>query len=59
MEADVLDEWISVSEAAKRAGCTKRAINYWITDGKVRGRRIGNIWIVSQVSLAQLLKGDA
>lgn len=56
MEADVLDEWISVREAAFIAGTTKRCVNYWITHQRIKSRRVGNIWVVHKGSLAEIME---
>lgn len=40
-------QWLTVAEAATRAGTGKRAVRYWIEAQKVRRRKVGNAWQVA------------
>jgi hypothetical protein len=50
-------EAIPLKEAAARAGRSAGTIKNWCRDYHI-GRRIGGVWMVSQVALAMFLDGD-
>ena len=47
---------ITVEEAAKICGCTRVAVRAWIEHGKVKARKLANIWLVDYESMRQLIK---
>lgn len=45
---------LHVTEAAKRAGCSKRTLERYITAGKLKAEKIGASWFISESELKKL-----
>jgi excisionase family DNA binding protein len=45
------DVWITVQEAAKRSGYNEEYITHLIRDGKIKAKKFGFVWQVSQASI--------
>lgn len=45
---------IHITEAAKRAGCSKRTLERHIKAGKIRAEKIGASWFISESELKKL-----
>lgn len=52
---DLLDLVTTISEAAAKAYYTERTIRRWVESGKVRGRKSGDVWLISLPSLIKHL----
>ena len=50
--------WITVQAAMERSGYSKSWMLKLISDGRLRARRVGPIWTVSEASLENFLKLD-
>lgn len=53
------DDWISVQDAVKLSGYHTESIRELVRDGKVEGRKIITVWLVSRTSLQAYLQGQA
>ena len=54
----MLEDLITVSEAAKRSGINGSFIRRLLANGRLRGRKIGNSWAIEPTSLEEYLKTD-
>ena len=48
--------WLTVKEAADRAGVSEQAIRKQLASGRLNGRQMGWQWLVDPVSLRQYIE---
>jgi Helix-turn-helix domain len=53
------DDWISVQDAVKLSGYHTESIRELVRDGKIKGRKVITVWLVSRISLQAYLRGQA
>jgi hypothetical protein len=53
------DDWISVQDAVKLSGYHTESIRELVRDGKIKGRKVITVWLVSRTSLQTYLRGQA
>jgi len=51
--ADMVDTWISTTEAARRLGCTPRAVTARIHRRTLSATRVGNRWLIDPITLEE------
>lgn len=51
-----IEEYFSVAEAAKKLDFTVQGVAKLIRQGKLEGKKVGNMWLVSKASVANYSK---
>jgi len=54
-----MGDWISITDAAKLAEYNPAHLRTLIREGKVKGRKVVTVWLVSKSSLSRYLKDQA
>ncbi len=52
-------EWLTIAEATDKSGYTPDHLRELLRDGKIKGRKIVTVWLVSKRSLSLYLQGQA
>ncbi|MBM3130606.1 MAG: helix-turn-helix domain-containing protein [Chloroflexi bacterium] len=48
--------WISISEASKQSGYNRAHLRELIRQGRIKGRKVVTVWLVSRSSLTAYLR---
>jgi excisionase family DNA binding protein len=54
-----LETLLPTSDAAARLGVAAKTVRDWLETGRLRGRRIGNRWVVEEHSVAAMERQQA
>jgi hypothetical protein len=54
-----MDDWLTLKDAAKLAGYNPAHLRTLIRQGRIKGRKVVIVWLVSKSSLLRYLKEQA
>lgn len=51
-------EYFTPEEAAKKLKIARRTVYHWLREGKIKGKKLGNMWRISEAEIDRILAGE-